>query len=134
MFRPLSAELHSKGDVVGEKVFRFLGAVTGLMPTVQSTEQPFRPQLIEKTRRSTALENFDEGNTITPGQLAAVAKDSELRARFADVACSKRLPPHIFPITLVCSLDDRLRMWGDRISHADSPSQRQDALPGCLLR
>ena len=41
---------------------------------------------------------------------------------------------YVFPITLVRRLDDRLRVWGDRVSHADSLRERQDTLANLFYR
>lgn len=85
-FFPKAAELREAGDEVGERVFRFLGAVTSLMPSFDSKETPFRPKIIEATRRSSALEDFSDEDRAVLAQLVAVTKDSEIKARFADVA------------------------------------------------
>lgn len=85
-FFPKAAALREAGDELGERVFRFLGAVTSLFPSFESKETPFRPQIIDGTRRSAALEDFTQVDGAVLAQLAAVTTDAEMKARFADVA------------------------------------------------
>lgn len=81
-----AAELREAGDELGERVFRFLGAVTSLAASSDSKEQPFRPQIIDGTRRSAALEDFNDEDRELLAQLTPVTNDPEIKARFADVA------------------------------------------------
>lgn len=85
-FFPKSAELREAGDELGERVFRFLGAVTSLAASFDSKETPFHPQIIDGTRRSAALEDFNNEDRAVLAQLVPVTNDPEIRARFADVA------------------------------------------------
>ena len=85
-FFPKAAELREAGDELGERVFRFLGAVTSLAPRYDSKDTPFRPQIIDGTRRSAALEDFTDEDRAVLAQLTPVTNDPEIKARFADVA------------------------------------------------
>jgi hypothetical protein len=78
--------LREAGDDTGERVFRFLGAVMSLFPNFDSKDAPFRPEFIDGTRRSAALEDFTSADSAVLAQLVPVTKDPEIKARFADVA------------------------------------------------
>lgn len=85
-----AASLREANDELGERVFRFLGAVTSLHPSPESKDEPFRPEVIDGTRRSAALEDFTEQDASVLARLAVVTSDPELKARFADVAATQK--------------------------------------------
>lgn len=80
-----AASLREANDELGERVFRFLGAVTSLYYSPESKDEPFRPQFVDGTRRSAALEDFNEDDAAVLARLAGIASDPELKARFADI-------------------------------------------------
>lgn len=81
-----AAKQFELGDPLGERVFRFLGAVTSLSPSFESKDSPYKPFLIDGTRRSAALEDLSKADGLVLGQLTTVASDPELKARLADVS------------------------------------------------
>lgn len=87
-FFPKATALREAGDELGERVFRFLAAVTSLAPNFGSKDIPFRPEWIDGTRRSAALEDFTDEDRAVLTQLTPVTNDPEIKARFADVAAA----------------------------------------------
>ncbi|MEA3189119.1 MAG: hypothetical protein QOD99_2949, partial [Chthoniobacter sp.] len=75
--------------------FRFLSAVTSMSAAFGREGDPFQPMLRTPTDRSAALGDFSPTDTEVLRQLTAVTDDPEIRARFADVACSRKFSPEM---------------------------------------
>ena len=86
-FFQAAAALEEKGDALGVKVFRFLGAISSLAPNWSSRDKPFSPMVVMGTTRSADVTDFNETDRALLAGLAETTKEPQLRARFADVAC-----------------------------------------------
>ena len=95
LFSNESQRLSGSGDALGERVFRFLSAVTSMSAALGREGDPFQPMLRTSTGRSAALGDFSASDTEVLRQLSAVTDDPELRARFADVACCRKFSPEM---------------------------------------
>jgi hypothetical protein len=80
-----SAQYAQAGDARGERVFRFLGAVTSLALQLDDTESPFTPSIVMNNRRSSALEDFTDVEFDVMAGLLPTTQDAAMRARFADI-------------------------------------------------
>jgi hypothetical protein len=85
-----ASKCKAEGDDLGERVYRFIGAVMSLSPNFDSKDEVFRPMWTEATRRSSALQDFTDEDLRILGQLATSAKKSHVRARLADVAVTRK--------------------------------------------
>ena len=95
LFSNEAQRLSGAGDALGERVFRFLSAVTSLAAAFGREGDPFQPMLHTPTGRSAALVDFSSPDTEVLRQLTAVTDDPEIRARFADVACCRKFSPEM---------------------------------------
>jgi hypothetical protein len=84
-FGQKAAELEKLGDVAASAVYQFLGQISFIHLQPDIKDQPLRAGLISPTRRSAAIEDFDEQTRNTIEQLVSRTRIPLLQARFADI-------------------------------------------------
>jgi Domain of unknown function (DUF4209) len=80
-----ASEYEKVKNEVGVRVFRFLGSLASLHLNENSPDQPFEPMIRTSTGRSAVTDDYSEVDLETIKKLVPLVRDSEFRARLADV-------------------------------------------------
>ncbi len=82
--------LHEAGDVLGQRVFRFLGSLASLHLIPDNKEEPFGPMIQTSTGRSAIVDDYSDDDLQTLAKVLPDIKDADFRARVADVIWLRR--------------------------------------------
>ncbi len=80
-----AASLKDAGDDKGNRVFRLLASVASFWPNYHSNEAPYRPMMVWEGKRSAIPEDLTPADLDALSGVLAEIRDSEFRARVADV-------------------------------------------------